>query len=166
MVSQGTAEEACKDKQLCVITFLPPIWDCQSECRNEYLSVLKEMAEKFKKNPWGWIWAEAGQQPEVEDAFGVGGFGYPAMVAVNSRKLKYSTLTGSFGRDGISEFLRDLLYGKGKTSSIKSGAFPTFATVEPWDGKDGEAPYVEDIDLSDVELEPLDEEPAKKKTEL
>lgn len=34
------------------------------------------------------------------------------MVAVNSRKMKYSTLTGSFAKDGINEFLRDLSYGK------------------------------------------------------
>uniref|UniRef100_A0A915D7H1 protein disulfide-isomerase n=1 Tax=Ditylenchus dipsaci TaxID=166011 RepID=A0A915D7H1_9BILA len=118
--SQSVTEKNCNDKQLCIITFLPHILDCQSKCRNDYLKTLKQLAEKFKKNPWGWIWTEAGQQPELEEAFGIGGFGYPALIAVNSRKMKYSTLTGSFGKSGISEFLRDLSYGKGKTSSLKS----------------------------------------------
>lgn len=54
--------------------------------------MLKELGEKFKKNMWGWIWTEAGKQPELEEAFGMGGFGYPAMAAVNYRKMKFSML--------------------------------------------------------------------------
>lgn len=161
-VSQSALEDNCKDKQLCVIAFLPNILDCQSKCRNDYLAVLKELAEKFKKNVWGWIWVEAAQQPELEEAFGIGGFGYPAMIAVNSRKLKFSTLTGSFGKAGISEFLRDLSYGKGKTSSMKGSEFPKIQTVDAWDGKDGVLPELDDIDLSDVDLDDLD----SPKTEL
>lgn len=82
------------------------------------------------------------------------------MVAVNSRKLKYSTLTSSFDKTGISEFLRDLSYGKGKTSSLRGSEFPKAVMIEPWDGKDGVPPVEEELDLSDVELEDLD------KTEL
>lgn len=82
------------------------------------------------------------------------------MVVVNYRKLKYSTLTGSFDKPGISEFLRNLSYGKGKTSSLYGAEFPTVDTIDPWDGKDGVAPSVEELDLSDVELDDLE------KTEL
>lgn len=56
------------------------------------LQVLKDLSEKFKKNLWGWVWVEATKQPELEEAFGMGGFGYPAMVAVNYRKMKFSML--------------------------------------------------------------------------
>ena len=82
------------------------------------------------------------------------------MVAVNSRKLKYSTLTGPFTRDGISEYLRDLSYGRGKTSSMKGTQFPTIQGVQEWDGKDAEPPQLDELDLSDVELEEME------KTEL
>lgn len=176
-ISQEVVEEACKDKQLCIVSFLPHILDCQSKCRNKYIALLKELADKYKKNAWGyvvffnwsishnfrWIWTEAGQQPELEEAFGVGGFGYPAMIAVNSRKLKYSTLTGPFQKEGIAEFLRDLSYGKGKTATVKGEAFPKTLKVDAWDGKDGVLPATEDIDLSDVDL---DEDDKGKKTEL
>lgn len=27
-----------------------------------------------------WVWAEAGAQPDVEEALGIGGFGYPVSV--------------------------------------------------------------------------------------
>ncbi|CAK5095261.1 unnamed protein product [Meloidogyne enterolobii] len=168
IVNSETFEAACQDMQLCIITFLPHILDCQSECRNGYLSLLRELAEKFKKSHWGWLWTEAGQQPGIEQSFGIGGFGYPAMVALNSRKLKYSTLTGSFGKTGIAEFLRDLSYGKGKTSSVPGGKNADVEVVEPWDGKDGELPGIdaeEEIDLSDVELEDLDVLAEKEKKE-
>lgn len=82
------------------------------------------------------------------------------MVAVNFRKLKFSTLTSRFDKEGISEFLRDLSYGRGKTSPLHGTEFPTAITVEPWDGKDGEIPNLEEIDISDVEFDDLD------KTEL
>lgn len=52
-ISQETVKENCDNKQLCVITFLPPLLDCQSECRNKYITSLKEQAEKYKKNAWG-----------------------------------------------------------------------------------------------------------------
>ena len=46
-------KEACEDKQLCVLAFLPHILDCQSECRNEYLTVLTKMADHYKQRMWG-----------------------------------------------------------------------------------------------------------------
>ena len=36
----------------------------------------------------------------------VGGFGYPALVAINGRKGAYSSLRGSFSKPGIKEFVR------------------------------------------------------------
>ena len=66
--------------------------------------------------------------------------------------------TGSFSNDGINEFLRDLSYGKGRTSPIKGAAIPKIDTIDAWDGKDGELPVEEEIDLSDVELDDLDKD--------
>lgn len=53
-----------------------------------------------------WVWAEAGVQPELEAMLEIGGFGYPAMAVMNTKKMKYSILRGSFSNDGINEFLR------------------------------------------------------------
>ncbi|VDK84632.1 unnamed protein product [Litomosoides sigmodontis] len=162
-VSQEVVDNVCKEKQLCIIAVLPYILDCQSNCRNAYLEVLKESAKKFKRNLWGWVWTEAGKQAELEKAFGMGGFGYPALAALSYRKMKFSMLKGSFGVSGIQEFLRDLSYGKGQTAPMKGAEFPEILSVEPWDGKDGEMPVEEDIDVSDIDL---DEEEKPNKTEL
>ena len=68
---------------------------------------------------WGWVWSEGAAQLDLEQAMDIGGFGYPAMAVLSNKKMKYSVLTGSFGKDGVSEFLRDLSYGKGRTSPVK-----------------------------------------------
>ncbi|RZC42809.1 protein disulfide-isomerase A6 [Asbolus verrucosus] len=157
IVDQNMFKEACDQKPLCVVALLPHILDCQSECRNNYINILKELGEKYKKKMWGWVWSEAGVQIKLESALDIGGFGYPAMAVINARKMKYSILRGAFSRDGINEFLRDLSYGRGNTSPVKGQELPKIVTIEPWDGKDGELPQEEEIDLSDVELDEKDE---------
>ncbi|XP_011160406.1 protein disulfide-isomerase A6 homolog [Solenopsis invicta] len=160
-VMQITSEQklraACEDKPICVVSVLPHILDCQSDCRNGYLKTLSNLGEKYKKKMWGWVWAEAGAQPHIEDALEIGGFGYPALAAVNIKKMKYSLLKGSFSYDGINEFLRDLSYGRGGTAPLKGAQLPVIIETTPWDGKDAEPPQEEDIDLSDVNLDEKDE---------
>ncbi|KAH7639770.1 Protein disulfide-isomerase A6 [Dermatophagoides farinae] len=162
-LTKGTEQlkQACENSQLCILSVLPHILDCQSKCRNEYLDVLRRTAERFKKNRWQYLWMEAGAQPELETALDIGGFGYPAMAVINGRKMKYSLLRGSFSYEGIGEFLRDLLYGRGTSLPLRTNQLPDVIDTEPWDGNDGQMPVIEDIDLSDVDL---DTDP--KKTEL
>lgn len=164
VTSPSVLKDACEESQLCVVSVLPHIYDCQSECRQGYLDVLKRLGEKYKRNRWGWVWSEALAQPKLEEALEIGGFGYPALAVLNSRKMKYSLLRGSFSYDGINEFLRELAVGRGSSVPVKGAKLPEVQTVEPWDGKDAKLEEPEDIDLSDVELEP--EEPGKKHVEL
>lgn len=158
ITSEATLKEACEEQPLCVISVLPHILDCQSECRNGYLKILKDMGDRFKQKMWGWVWSEAGAQPELETGLEIGGFGYPAMAVLNAKKMKYSILRGSFSSDGINEFLRDLSYGRGTTAAVRGAILPSVSASEPWDGKDGVLPQDEDIDLSDVQLDDLKDE--------
>ena len=97
----------------------------------------------------------------MEEALEIGGFGYPALAAVNIKKMKYSLLKGSFSYDGIHEFLRDLSYGRGGTAPLKGAVLPQILTTDSWDGKDAEPPQEEDIDLSDIDLDDKDEKSGK-----
>ncbi|KAL6255767.1 hypothetical protein P5V15_013010 [Pogonomyrmex californicus] len=157
ITSEQKLKSACEDKPICVVSVLPHILDCQSDCRNGYLKTLTSLGEKYKKKMWGWVWTEAGAQPNIEDALEIGGFGYPALAAVNIKKMKYSLLKGSFSYDGINEFLRDLSYGRGGTAPLKGAQLPIILETTPWDGKDAEPPQEEEIDLSDVNLDEKDE---------
>lgn len=154
LISEDTEKEACGGKPLCVISILPHILDCNAKCRNDFIKILKTMADKYKQKQWGWLWAEGGQQTKVEEALDIGGFGYPAMALVNFKKMKFSLLRGSFSADGINEFLRDIAYGRGQTSTIRGEKIPKIYAVDAWDGKDGQLPEEEEeIDLSDIDLD-------------
>lgn len=153
LTEENTLKTACEEHQLCIVAVLPHILDCQSKCRNQYLGTLRSLGERHKKRMWGWVWAEAGSQPEVEEALNIGGFGYPAMAAVNARKMKFSILKGSFGEKGINEFLLEVAVGRSSTEPVRNGQLPKVHQIPAWDGKDGELPAEEDIDLSDVEFD-------------
>ncbi|KAI5610948.1 protein disulfide-isomerase A6 precursor [Silurus asotus] len=158
ILNEDVVKKTCEDHQLCIIAVLPHILDTGAEGRNAYLEVMIKMAEKYKKKMWGWLWTESGAQMELEAVLGIGGFGYPAMAAINARKMKFALLKGSFSETGIHEFLRDLSVGRGSTATITGGALPKIHTVEAWDGKDGVLPVEDDIDLSDVELDDFEKD--------
>uniref|UniRef100_A0A8C5QDW3 Protein disulfide-isomerase A6 n=1 Tax=Leptobrachium leishanense TaxID=445787 RepID=A0A8C5QDW3_9ANUR len=158
ILNEDVVKKTCEEHQLCIVSVLPHILDTGAAGRNSYLEVMLKMAEKYKKKMWGWLWTEAAVQMDLESSLGIGGFGYPAMAAINARKMKFALLKGSFSEQGINEFLRELSFGRGSTSPIGGGAIPKINTVQPWDGKDGELPAEDDIDLSDVELDEIDKD--------
>ena len=150
---QAELDEACDKKQLCILAFLPKLYDCQSKCRTNYLDTLRKLGDKFKTNQWSWLWTESAKHKELEQALNVGGFGFPALAAVNSRKGKFVLFRGSFSENGIREFLRDLSVGRGSTEPIPNAKLPAIASTQKWDGKDAAIIEEEDIDLSDVDLD-------------
>lgn len=152
ILNEDIVKKACEDSQLCVIAVLPHILDTGASGRNAYLDTMKKLADKYKKKMWGWLWTEAGVQMELESSLGIGGFGYPAMAAVNSRKKKFALLRGSFSEKGIHEFLRELSVGRGSTSTLAGDSMPKIHNADAWDGKDGQLPEEEEYDLSDVDL--------------
>ncbi|MEE6512456.1 hypothetical protein FKM82_019459 [Ascaphus truei] len=158
VLNEDLVKKTCEAHQLCVVAVLPHILDTGAAGRNAYLEVMLKLADKYKKKMWGWLWTEAGAQSDLETSLGIGGFGYPAMAAINARKMKFALLKGSFSEQGINEFLRELSFGRGSTSPVGGGAIPKINTVEPWDGKDGELPAEDDIDLSDVDLDDFDKD--------
>ena len=158
LTSNDMLKNECTEKPLCVVSFLPHILDSMAEGRNKYITLLKAIGEKYRKKMWGWAWTEAGAHPKLEESLGIGGFGYPAMAVVNSRKKMYVLLTGPFEEGGINELLRAVAVGRGRTEPIKNGELPQIETREAWDGKDGELPQEEDYgDLEDLDDTPKDE---------
>ncbi len=153
LTSQAALDEACgENKQICVFAFLPQLFDCQSECRKRYQGLLRKMGDKYKRQQWGWLWTEAGKHAPLEQALQVGGFGFPALVAVNARKGKYVLMKGSFSETGINEFLRELSVGRGQTQQLE-GKLPALSEAGAWDGKDAQLVVEEDINLDDVSLD-------------
>lgn len=54
ITSEQSLKTACEDKPICVVSVLPDILDCQSDCRNAYLKTLNSLGDKYKKKMWGY----------------------------------------------------------------------------------------------------------------
>lgn len=65
-----------------------------------FLPLVPQVADQYEL-VCRYVWTAAGQQPELEKAVGVGGFGYPALVALNVKKAVYAPLRGAFEQDSV-----------------------------------------------------------------
>ncbi|XP_024030414.1 protein disulfide isomerase-like 2-3 [Morus notabilis] len=152
-------EEKCGSAAICFVAFLPDILDSKAEGRNKHIQQLLTVAEKFKRSPYSYVWAAAGKQPDLEQRVGVGGYGYPALVALNVKKSVYAPLKSAFELEHIIEFVREA--GRGGKGNLPLEGTPTIVKTEPWDGKDGEI-----IEEDEFSLEELMGEDTTSKDEL
>jgi protein disulfide-isomerase A6 len=74
-------------------------------------------------------WIQGGDFFELEDKLNLG-FGFPAVVAINNSKKKFSTMRSSFDKDNIKSFVSNLLVGKEALKNLP--ALPNLKTVEAW----------------------------------
>ncbi|KAK8588557.1 hypothetical protein V6N13_087466 [Hibiscus sabdariffa] len=152
-------EEKCGSAAICFVAFLPDILDSKAEGRNKYLEMLLSVAEKFKRSPYSYVWVAAGKQPDLETRVGVGGYGYPALVALNIKKGAYAPLKSAFELEHINEFVKEA--GRGGKGNLPLEGKPEVVKTEPWDGKDGEI-----IEEDEFSLEELMGESTESKDEL
>lgn len=143
-------------KQLCLVAFLPHILDSKAIGRQQYISLLKDVALLYKERPFSWFWIEGGAQSAVEANVGVGGYGYPAFVALNPAKLKYSTLKSGFSESHVKEFLDSVRKGQEPVINV-SGELSKPSTISPWDGQDGREEVEEEFSLEDLGIGVSDE---------
>ncbi|KAH0462418.1 hypothetical protein IEQ34_009993 [Dendrobium chrysotoxum] len=141
-------EEKCATAAICFVAFLPDILDSKAEGRNKYLDLLLSVAEKFKRSPYSYVWAAAGKQPDLEQQVGVGGYGYPALVALNVKKRAYAPLRSAFQLQQINEFVKEA--GQGGKGNLPLEKVPSIVQTEPWDGKDGEVIEEDEFSLEDL----------------
>ncbi|KAF8414166.1 hypothetical protein HHK36_002165 [Tetracentron sinense] len=95
-----------------------------------------------------YVWAAAGKQLDLEKQVGVGGYGYPALVALNVKKGAYAPLRSAFELDQIIEFVKEA--GRGGKGNLPLENAPMIVKTEPWDGKDGEILEEDEFSLEDL----------------
>ncbi|GJV03592.1 disulfide isomerase-like protein 2-3 [Tanacetum coccineum] len=121
LTSPDVLEEKCGSAAICFVAFLPDILDSKAEGRNKYLETLLSVAEKFKKSPYRCqdsvskaFLDTMDKKSELEKHVGVGGYGYPALIALNVKKGAYAPLKGAFEREQMMD-LRERRLTRGKT---------------------------------------------------
>jgi len=140
--------EKADPAQLCFIAFLPDILDSKAEGRNAYIDALKALAAEHKARKWSYLWVEGGKQKALEESLGVGGFGYPALVALKPADLKYSTMRSAFAPAALKEFVRNIRYEP--VQPVAGGKLGEVATLEPWDGNDAAVELEDEFSLDDI----------------
>ncbi|CAI2370762.1 unnamed protein product [Moneuplotes crassus] len=143
LTNQSKYEDECTSG-ICVISFLPNIYESDAKSRNSYIDAIKKTAKAHISKPFAFFWVEAGNNIDLENNLGLG-FGFPAVIAVSSKNGKYGIMKGSFSESGLKSFADGLLIGK--TSLAPLPPKFEFKKISPWDGKD--APALEEEDFTD-----------------
>lgn len=98
---QNVYSENCNGPIICVISFLPNIFDSNAKERNGYIDLVKKVAKKNRKHPFKWFWLSAGDQLDLERDLNLG-FGFPAVVAISPQKKMIATMRSSFSESNVS----------------------------------------------------------------
>lgn len=136
---QSHYADNCKGPTICVMAFLPNIYDSNAKERKSYIQMLKTVAKKNRMHSFNWFWLAAGDQLDLEGNLDLG-FGFPAVVAVSPTKKMVATMRSSFSADNLNEFLSGVLIGKGGLAKLRGDI--TVKKSEKWNGED--APPLED----------------------
>jgi protein disulfide-isomerase A6 len=118
LVDQKIYDSKCQGQVICVISFLPNIFDSNAAERKGYLNKIASVAKKNRRHPFVYFWLQAGDQMDIERQLNLG-FGFPAVVAISPNKSKVSTLKGSFSDDKLADFLSDLMSGRVALDDLK-----------------------------------------------
>ena len=149
LTSPGALARTCLSPatRLCLIAFLPALADTTASDRRVALETLTAAAAPFAGRPYAWAWAAAGDHPPLEAAVGVGGYGWPALVAVvpptkkpgggddATTPAKVAHLKGAFDADGLRSFIEGARTGRVGAAPV-AGELRVEAEVAEWDGKD------------------------------
>ena len=140
--------ETCEgNNRICVLAALPHILDSGADGRNKYRDMLSSVSKKFRGGAFRFLWFEGGSQSDLEESLELT-FGFPAVVALSVDRQAYAVLRGSFREKSITSFLHSLTTGRQATIKMSRG-IPAIATIDPWDGKDGE-PFEEELSLAEI----------------
>ena len=149
VTSAAAWADSCSAKRICLVVVLPHILDDGAAKRTARLESLGETATKLRGKPIRVVWWEAGQHEKMEAA--LGGVMAPQAFAVAADKGVFSVHKGAVDAKGLGAYASGLTGAKGAAGTTP---FPkafdiatAFATVQPWDGKDGKAPVEEPLDL-------------------
>ena len=143
LINQKIYDSQCQGQVICVLTFLPNIYDSNSGERAGYIETITSVAKRNRRHPFIYFWLQAGDQMETERQLNLG-FGFPAVVAISPKKSKISILKGAFSEEHLGSFLGDLMSGRVALDDLKTKL--AFKKADKWDGKD--ATLMEDVSVN------------------
>ncbi len=105
LLNQDQFKETCEDRTgVCIIAFLPHLYDSTASQRNAYIDEIKAASKASRGKPIYYFWAQGADFYPFEERLSLA-FGYPAVVAINSNKKKFAVPRSSFSSDNIKAFV-------------------------------------------------------------
>jgi protein disulfide-isomerase A6 len=132
LLSEEDLKSSC-DRVVCILAFLPHIYDSSSEERNKYIDTLSQVAKKNRGKPVKFLWVQGGDFYQFEQLLGMGS-GYPAVSGISLAKSRHALMRSSFKQEEVESFVKKLLNGNIALEEYKQ--LPKMPKVTPWDGKD------------------------------
>jgi hypothetical protein len=71
-----------------------------------------QTVNNFREKPVSFLWAQAGDHPELQDQFSLYS-GFPAVLLINPLRRVFSVMKSSFTEENFEEWLKDILNRKG-----------------------------------------------------
>lgn len=106
LTNESQLKEVCQERTgMCVISILPHIIDSSAKQRNAYIEEIKEASKSARGRPIYFLWAQGADFFDMEEKLHLS-FGYPAVVAVNFNKKKYSVLRSAFTSANVKNFIQ------------------------------------------------------------
>jgi len=127
--------ESCKSG-VCILAFLPHILDSKADGRNKLIKTFNEIVKASTSKPITFLWLQGGDQLELEEQLRLG-FGYPALIALNMSKKRFSVHKGTFQKDSINSFINGLMTGTARLEELPQN-LKEIKKTEKWNGKDFE----------------------------
>lgn len=112
-------ESLCSGQTICVLTWLPNIYDSNANERQAYIDLIKQVSKKNRKTPFVFFWLSAGDQLDVERQLNLG-FGFPAVVVLAPHKQKMSIMRASFNKENLSDFLNNIISGRAALEDLST----------------------------------------------
>lgn len=153
LTGEAVWAEHCGGKRVCVLAFLPTTLDEPAAKRSERLAALAATAGKVNRGLFRVLWSEAGAQPELEAALGVGMT--PAVVAVSTSKLVFTPYRGAVDAAPLAKWVNGLAVRNEGAAPFPGGKpLPAVVAAAPWDGKNAKPapPAEEEFSLADLGL--------------
>lgn len=105
LTSEAQLKEVCKDRTgVCILTLLPHIIDSSAKQRKDYIEEIKEASKAAKGKPIYYLWAQGADFFDFEEKLHMSA-GYPATVALNFGKKKFSVCRSAFGSSNLKSFV-------------------------------------------------------------
>lgn len=132
---------------VCIIAFLPDIYEGGKSARNAHLAALKDLAKAEKASQdQGYLWSVPGAQPALEKTFGIEAYGYPSVVAYLPEKGAHTVYAGAFEATEIGRFCASLRRG----AKFKPSGEVAAVDAPAWDGEDAPALEEDEFSLEDL----------------